>query len=388
MQELRERTYKFSLEIIKLTQKLPNNQVSQILGRQILRSGTSIGANVEEAYVGLTKKGFTHSINISRKESNENRYWLKLLSNSNILNTEQTKELIIETNELIKIFTSIVKKSKNVIIFILTFNFLLLSCLYSQDITNMYQDAMNAFYKKDYKKAISIWEEILKYDSNQKNPPKLIEMARGKMKDKVNPLLNEFHINLGKGNYPVAYEKMKELLDIDPLNKNFSKIALRLETIIATIVSSLVENGKIYNILRKSIIGYVVGFNDERVPVLASRYAWQLDPNNKLSEKVYLFMDREFNTISRLEVPEKGKNVMEQKLAVILDDIYDGKYEHALIECELVLQIEPDNVMAWKRLGSVYYALGKRKDAKNAWEKALKLDPNDKEIAKFYNKIK
>jgi len=247
---------------------------------------------------------------------------------------------------------------------------------------------MNAFYNKDYKKAISLWEEILKYDPSQKNPPKLIEMARSKMKNKVNPLLNEFHSQLGKGNYTIATEKIRELLDIDPLNQNFKKIATKLETVVSSLTGSLTEGGKINNILRKSIIGYVVGLNDERLPVLASRYAFQVESGNKLAEKIFLFMDREFPSIARLEVSEKGKNVIEQKLAVILDDIYDGKYEHALIECELVLQIEPDNVMGWKRLGSIYYALGKRSEAKVAWEKALKYDPNDKEIAKFYKKIK
>ncbi|OGS44148.1 MAG: hypothetical protein A2539_00865 [Elusimicrobia bacterium RIFOXYD2_FULL_34_15] len=284
-----------------------------------------------------------------------------------------------------------IKKIKNcgiLFILILHFAFLIVNCCYSQNISGLYQDAMNAFYNKDYKKAISLWEEILKYDPSQKNPPKLIEMARSKMKNKVNPLLNEFHSQLGKGNYTIATEKIRELLDIDPLNQNFKKIATKLETVVSSLTGSLTEGGKINNILRKSIIGYVVGLNDERLPVLASRYAFQVESGNKLAEKIFLFMDREFPSIARLEVSEKGKNVIEQKLAVILDDIYDGKYEHALIECELVLQIEPDNVMGWKRLGSIYYALGKRSEAKVAWEKALKYDPNDKEIAKFYKKIK
>ncbi|HAM38012.1 MAG: hypothetical protein A2474_02055 [Elusimicrobia bacterium RIFOXYC2_FULL_34_12] len=128
MQELRERTYEFSLEIIKLIQNMPNNQVSKILGGQILRSGTSIGANVEEAYSGLTRKEFSYIINISRKESNETRYWLKLLLNSNIADKEQVKNLLVGIEELIKIFTSIVKKCRASLIIILTLNFLLLTC--------------------------------------------------------------------------------------------------------------------------------------------------------------------------------------------------------------------------------------------------------------------
>lgn len=113
MQDLKERTYKFALQIIKLVQKLPRNQITGILGKQILRSGTSVGANIEEAYSGLTKKDFSHSINISRKEANETRYWLRLLLGAGLVQKEDVKNLFTETDELISIFTSTVKKIRS-----------------------------------------------------------------------------------------------------------------------------------------------------------------------------------------------------------------------------------------------------------------------------------
>ncbi|MDD5688346.1 MAG: tetratricopeptide repeat protein [Elusimicrobia bacterium] len=261
-------------------------------------------------------------------------------------------------------------------------------CLYSQELNTLYQDAMNAFYNKDYKKAIGIWEEIIRIDVNQKNPPKLIEMARAKMFDKVKPLLNEFTSYLEKGDYTTAIRKNNELLEIDPLNGNYKKASEKLEKVVTMLAPSITQVSKVGDLMRKSIAAHVAGAKDERIPVLASRYAWQLDSNNKFAEKVFLFMEKEYITIARMEVMERGKNVIEQKLAVILEDIYDGKYEHALIECEIVLAIESENVMGWKRLGSIYYALGKRAEAKSAWEKALKLDPKDKDIARFYKRVK
>ena len=85
---------------------------------------------------------------------------------------------------------------------------------------------------------------------------------------------------------------------------------------------------------------------------------------------------------------DNSKNVVEQKLEAILNAIYDGKYEYAIFECELVIELEPDNIMAWKRLGSVYYAQGKPNQAKSTWETALKLAPNDEELKKFLQRIK
>ncbi|MEW6556363.1 MAG: four helix bundle protein [Elusimicrobiota bacterium] len=137
MQDLKERTYKFALQIIKLVQKLPQNQIARIIAEQMLRSGTSVGANTEEAYAGLTKKDFSHSINISRKETLETRYWLRLLLGAELVKKEEVANLFKECDELIKIFTSTVKKVRStlILILILTFNFNLsfipLTCLYS-----------------------------------------------------------------------------------------------------------------------------------------------------------------------------------------------------------------------------------------------------------------
>ena len=111
--DLPERTYKFAVEIVKIVQELPRSRVSYILGDQLLRAGTSIGANVEEAFAGLTKKDFIHSVNISRKEARETKYWLRLIIDAGLLNGEKTKPILQENEELIKILTAIVKKAQN-----------------------------------------------------------------------------------------------------------------------------------------------------------------------------------------------------------------------------------------------------------------------------------
>jgi four helix bundle protein len=82
--ELCDRTRAFALRIIKLYQGLPRNEVGRVIGRQLLKSGTSIGANVEEAQAGYSRPDFAAKMSIALKEARETRYWLTLLLESEL----------------------------------------------------------------------------------------------------------------------------------------------------------------------------------------------------------------------------------------------------------------------------------------------------------------
>ncbi len=104
------KTFDFSLQIIQLYTFLIDNK-EYVLSKQILRSGTSIGANVEEAIGAISKKEFTAKMGIPLKEARETRYWLNLLSKSQLIKKDYNKELkAIE--EIINILTAIVKTSQ------------------------------------------------------------------------------------------------------------------------------------------------------------------------------------------------------------------------------------------------------------------------------------
>lgn len=108
-----ERTFAFALRIIKLCQSLNNaDGISRTMSRQLLRSGTSIGANVAEAQSGQSKKDFISKMYIACKEARETHYWLRLLCESDIVRESLLKEMMGECNELIAILTSIVKNAK------------------------------------------------------------------------------------------------------------------------------------------------------------------------------------------------------------------------------------------------------------------------------------
>lgn len=102
------KSYDFALRIIKLCAQLRGQKHFEI-SSQLLRAGTSIGANVEEALAGRTRKDFFAKMSIASKEAREVNYWLRLIGDSGIYNGQENKKLIEASEELIKMLTSIVK---------------------------------------------------------------------------------------------------------------------------------------------------------------------------------------------------------------------------------------------------------------------------------------
>ena len=107
---VQKKSFDFSLKIISLYKKLQQEK-EFIISNQLLRSGTSIGANVEEALAGQSKRDFTAKMSISSKEARETKYWLRLLKQSELTSID-VNSLILDIDELIRILTSIVKTSQ------------------------------------------------------------------------------------------------------------------------------------------------------------------------------------------------------------------------------------------------------------------------------------
>ena len=105
---VKEKSYAFALRIVKLCGRLRDEKHYEIAS-QLLRSGTAIGANIEEALAGQSRKDFVAKMSIASKEARETNYWLRLTRDSGILKAEQCDALLEASEELIKILTSIVK---------------------------------------------------------------------------------------------------------------------------------------------------------------------------------------------------------------------------------------------------------------------------------------
>jgi len=110
--DLKLRTKQFALRIIRLYEKLPLSTVAQVVGKQILRSGTSVGAHYREASRSRSRAEFISKIEVGLQELEETGYWLELLVESNIVQEGELNSLLKESSELNAILTACVKKAK------------------------------------------------------------------------------------------------------------------------------------------------------------------------------------------------------------------------------------------------------------------------------------
>ena len=111
--ELKDRTKKFAIRILKLIDILPNTTGRNIIKRQLGKSGTSVGANYRAACKGRSRADFISKITIVEEESDESMYWLELIMESSMMKEEQVKPLWNEAKELTAIFTSTGKSARN-----------------------------------------------------------------------------------------------------------------------------------------------------------------------------------------------------------------------------------------------------------------------------------
>ena len=111
--ELERRTKVFALRIVRFVGSLPKTKVAEVLGFQLLRSGTSIGANYREANRAESRSDFIHKIGVTEKEAAETQYWLEIFEELGIGQREDRSWLLHESGELVAIFTSIGKTSKS-----------------------------------------------------------------------------------------------------------------------------------------------------------------------------------------------------------------------------------------------------------------------------------
>lgn len=108
------KSYAFAIRIVKLHRYLNKKKVEKELLAQLLRSGTSIGANIEEAIGGQSKSDFIHKLSIAYKESRETSYWIRLLKDTDVLDAKLAYSFLEEIEELKRILASILKTSKSV----------------------------------------------------------------------------------------------------------------------------------------------------------------------------------------------------------------------------------------------------------------------------------
>jgi len=106
--DIKQRTFQFGVRIVRLVGKLPRTVAGIEVGRQLVRAGTSVGSNTEEADGGVSRKDFVNHIRIARKEAKESRYWLNMVAAAGLLDDPEIGALTAEAGELVRILSGIV----------------------------------------------------------------------------------------------------------------------------------------------------------------------------------------------------------------------------------------------------------------------------------------
>ena len=107
-----DKTYLFAVGIVKYVLEIQEKKHEYVLSRQLLKSGTSIGANTEESQGAISKAEFIAKIQIAFKEARETKYWLRLIKDADVYQSANSEQLLIDCNEIIVILASILKSSK------------------------------------------------------------------------------------------------------------------------------------------------------------------------------------------------------------------------------------------------------------------------------------
>ena len=112
VRDITERTFRFSTRVVRLVNALPRTVAGNVIARQVMRAGTSVGANVEEAQAASSAKEFSRRMEIAQSEAREVLYWLRLIAECELAPKSRLVELLQEADELVCIITTIAKRSR------------------------------------------------------------------------------------------------------------------------------------------------------------------------------------------------------------------------------------------------------------------------------------
>jgi tetratricopeptide (TPR) repeat protein len=249
-------------------------------------------------------------------------------------------------------------------------------------IKSYYEVAITCYQQEEYGKAIHYWEQILKLDPEQVQPPRLIEVAKKQLLQANALLLSNIEKTYTSGKYEDAINLVNQALETDPQNSELTKMRSKLQTI-SDIFGDLSNEDKISGLMCIAVTNYLKPTGNIKTSVNATIYGLQLSSEDAKLKKFMQVLTTRYPEDTKSVQAIKGMNLIEQKLVAALNHIYDGKYDCAIVECNEVLELEPENILALKRLGSSYYALGKEQQAKRIWRQAQRLAPKDEELKMF-----
>ena len=186
------------------------------------------------------------------------------------------------------------------------------------------------------------------------------------------------------GTYSAALEKVNKSLELKPENTDSQGLQKKLKTVVPVVPKETGDTRE-SELIRKGINYYVDGDVQSALDIL--NYVLYLQPENDKIKKLYKSIGEEVGLAVPIN-PGEGINIVQEKLLKALGLFYESKFSDVIKICNEVLRLEPSNSTALERMGSSYYKMGQKLDALKVWEKAYMLNPDNKVLKKFVDKIK
>ena len=251
----------------------------------------------------------------------------------------------------------------------------------SVEVKEYYDKAFTYYVDGDYPKAIEYWNMVLRADPKQTTAKNMIEEARGKMAGSAAEIKGSFMRLVNRGQYSDALIKLEELLATDPTNPYYTRTQARLRAVSAAAPARRASAA--WNAAAEGISAWLGEEEDLPFAYDALRYASELAPADKAFPRLVAELEKESPQLRLNDTKPANIPILEHKKELALHQIYDSKFYLAVKELEEVLRLEPDDITSLKRIGSAYLQLKDYRRARAAWQKDLKLSPDDEQLPEY-----
>jgi len=245
-----------------------------------------------------------------------------------------------------------------------------------------YDKAFDFYMTGNYPKALEYFSMVQRLDPKQVTARNMIEEARKKMAGSLASQKEAFYSLIKKGSYADALLKLESMLAADPTNQEYQRLQGRLGKISA-VTAQKPASSKPWNIATDGLAAWLGEKDDAAFAYDALRYCQELAPSEKRFPRLVLTLEEEVPQLKQNDSKPPNVGVLDHKKDVALHYIYESKFYLAVRELEGVLRLEPEDVIALKRLGSAHLRLKDYPKAKAAWQKASSLSPDDEQLKEY-----
>ncbi|MBI4422796.1 MAG: tetratricopeptide repeat protein [Elusimicrobia bacterium] len=256
----------------------------------------------------------------------------------------------------------------------------------SQSVQDAYDQAFRDYQAGEFRKAINKWSDILRADPNQATAKKMIEQARQATAATIEAKRAKLDAHVARGRYGAAFLELQGLLDLDPSDALFQRLQDRLDAVSRVVRAAPEGGGRPWRLALTGLKAFLAPTPDPRLAQNALRYALELAPQERRFGELLALVRAKHPELGEDDVTP-GMKLLEHKHLVSLHHIYDARYHAAVAVLQEILQLEPNDVAAWKKLGTAFYSLGRKRQARDAWGRALKLAPNDPSLKEHLSKV-